>query len=889
MPAAITSGYDLLLELDKGTFDAGLERFRGSFPQTIGGDITLPVRDPITNLQYGTATYRALIEVTLPKLPSIQPPPAGPGAHVTLRSSFGGSSGLTLKLGVGGVTLDTGLGLGLKGTIDMACDTAMEDVAPPRAPAAGRALVVRLGTATVTFSVTATLTIGRTLALQPITVDSTTLQNALAPLVTALKTALTNAGSLPLTWPIPLNVGPTPSTRLAGIDFSAFQGSPEGVALGLKSACPGLGAGTPTGLRSQPTPALTSPARLKASNNWLVCLVADMLSTSLALPGSFVVSGGGSIQTWTGSVVLPPAPTGETFTLTSLIVDVPPSGPGIRVRGAGATGGFCWSAAPDFTTTVTFGCSSAGVVTPSVSTTTNANVSIPWWCILGAIVFVLIATLILGFIGTIVSIIISALVLGATSSINPAVAGSAAMNTLMGLPLPAPVASIGIPCSLVVFDDMEVTGSPRYKDLVPARSSGRVVMPAGATFDLDAGALAGAPARDLSWTGSGIQVGGGTRLTLLQGGFNDVSLRRLQLLGYAGVSIPSGSIPATGSAPLVFGAHTGDGLYARCAVVRTGGALDLSWVTYDTASARLTIDLDATTTQSKTVGSGSQTCGWIEVEFGPSISQLEAAVSGILGKGGSPFPWNPYAAGGAQFAGGGMHGQAGGVPFGGEGLPGGFTPQPDGPDIGGGFNLPTIEDLLEDRKNRPTVEITPHHETVSYELVQRAQKVVCRATPQLVIQPATFAWTAFGQAVPAVSGKTTIAGLDVTFDSADPTAIVIESPLGVSITGKVTCVATDLDGREVTGTATLNFPGQSRSGGCPPGRGGGGFTSLYGLAMAGSELYATVANARTAAGTLRKAVAAAAPPPAPERPASFREALLAAPAPRQKGVRARGN
>src|SRR5204863_5386308 len=143
------------------------------------------------------------------------------------------------------------------------------------------------------------------------------------------------------------------------------------------------------------------------------------------------------------------------------------------------------------------------------------------------------------------------------------------------------------------FDDLEVKGTPVYRDMVPTRSSGTVLLPAGASFNLDSGAFGGVGG-DLIWTGSAIQALQGTQLVLLYGGFDAVTYRQLQLIQYPLTAIGAGAIPGPLFPPLVFGARTGEGLYARCAVLQSPAGLQLMWRTYARPPMSLTVETVAT-------------------------------------------------------------------------------------------------------------------------------------------------------------------------------------------------------------------------------------------------------------------------------------------------------
>jgi hypothetical protein len=867
MPTAQTSGFDLVLQMSKKELDESFARFAGAFPQQpLKATITLPLKDPLTGSPFGTARYDANVALSLPTLVSFKPPAAAPGAEIVLRSSFAGGSALTLKPELfPGYTLETGIELALAGSVEMRCQVGMESVAPPKAPATGRSVVAKLDTANITISVNAALTVGETTLGRPITVDKNTLINALGPLGTALSQALKTAGSLPLTFPIPIpGPGTNSASRVSAIDFSAFEGTPEGLAVGVSSQCGGRGSAL--GLRTNP-----GVSRLLCSNAWLVCFVCRSLESTLGLSPPFTVDMSTATGTWTGSITLTPPGGGGSMALTSLTVSVPAGASGITISGSGSAGGFCWSAAPTFSATVRFTCTTNAAgqqvvtpITPPGSVSAASNVSIPALCIVVAAVLVFIAALLFGIIGAIIAAVVAAIVLGFQAAANPVAVATGAINTMLGMPLPVPAASLGIPCGLLVFDDLEVRGTPVYHDYLPKRSQGQTALGAGQSFNLDAGLVASGAASDLTWTGARLQGTGGTELILLGGGFNDVTYRQLQMLSFSTTSVQAAAFPTAPAGPLVFGARTSEGLYARCAARRTvAGGLELTWVTYDRPSASLSITTDYVQTDGQQVDSGTDTCTTLHIEPSPPLKLMMAGApfGGGVGGGGDPRPWNPYAAAAGGELEGGEFGER--EPDGGWG--GG-----SGGGFGGGSELPTVHDLAEQRNTRWGVVQWAETEQAQWVRFDRAEKITLSAVPELMTYPAKFRWTVAGTQVPAGSGQTTIAGVTVTYDE-DSNQLVIQTQLGIGFVGQVCCTVTDADGRQLSACVNVKRPGQIKTGGCQgtidlPG-------TLLDFAAIANDFGAVMQGVNASLASFRADVAAHAPPATQEPPQSFKAAL----------------
>jgi hypothetical protein len=345
---------------------------------------------------------------------------------------------------------------------------------------------------------------------------------------------------------------------------------------------------------------------------------------------------------------------------------------------------------------------------------------------------------------------------------------------------------------------------------------------------------------------------------LLSGGFNDVTYRQLQMLTFPTTSIQAAAVPSVPAAPLVIGARTGEGLYARCAARRTAsGGLELSWATYDRPSASLSISADYVQTDSQQVDSGSDTCTTVHVEPSPPLKLLmSAAPFGGGDGGGDPHPWSPYAAA----AGGGAEPEGELEPGGGFGG-GGF---------GDGFGLPTVHDLAEQRGTRWGVVQWTETEAAQWITFDRAETITLTALPELASYPAMFRWTVAGTQVPGGSGQTAIAGADVSYDE-DSNQLVLQTQLGAGFVGQVCCTVTDADGRQLSACVSVARPGRVKTGGCLGALGKPG--TLLDFAAMANDFGAVVQGVDASLASFRATVADHAPAATRELPRSFRAAL----------------
>jgi hypothetical protein len=616
---------------------------------------------------------------------------------------------------------------------------------------------------------------------------------ALAPALVSLAKKI---GDLPLTKAVSPNTD-VPPLSLTDVLFAHNPGT---IALGLVTGCGGTG--DPTTIPTPSPATLGTHGVLEISTAWLTCLVADGLDRAL---GTTLRAGGGM---WAGAITLP-ASSGMTVTLVSmtLTATAAPTGLSVAVAGTGTVAATCWATTFTFASTVTLTCGTSGApaITVAPVTVTVAPFGVSAWCILLGIAIGFLLGAILGIVTSIVGAIIGGLVAAGLAPALGAIAGVVggaltAINGLGPLQLPGPVGSIGLGLSACSIDDLTLTGVFLYDDLAARRSAGALSGAGGTLFDLDAGMTQSGttivPGVDLRWWSSQLITTNGARLVPLQRAFEHVTFSDLQGLTYNWGSLGAGQIPdravAGSTAHVAIGVRTDEGRYAKCKVWRTGATIGLEYVTYAQAPAAIGLLVERTITARTVVDSGEEQCVSMTVEASPPLSTFE------LDRGGPIIPSSgPIEAAFTEWA-----GTAGGPnpPW-----PGGSPPTP---------GLPTIAELLAQRKTRPGVIITKEVDSVSWTLEQVAQRIVLEAMPQSLVEPITYFWTAFGQQLSG-TGTTTVGNLTVRHED-DSRYLVVESPIGAVTTGAVSVLAVDADGRNRTATVNLTFPGTVRSGGCRP-------------------------------------------------------------------------
>jgi hypothetical protein len=897
-----TSGFDFVMAMDTSAINDGLKRFDNKFPKLASNSIVLSVNDPITgqpitNLLTGQAPkYTADVKLKSPSFELISTTGQAPYRRVRIAAGLDEGSGLTLEPGqFTGYEIFGNVTLKAAGSVRLECDLAIEEVTVdllnPNSKATGRAVVAKLDTATVTFVFTGELSIGTKLfGSVPIKVDAATLQQAFGPLVQTLKDLFKNWNRLILTMPIPVP-GPATlaATTLTNIDFSGFS-SGDGLAVGLVSACgaaanaAGL-ANRPSDLTRASDPKNDKPLKLTVSNAWRVCLICNILAAPTGpLPGAtFTIDMGAATGTMNGTRGMT-APDGTAFTLTSLVVTAP--GGIITVTADASVSGFCWSATPRFMMSIGVDCNSTtGVITPTMTVSSPpAPITLSFLCVIAAAVIGgILGAIILGLTGAIAGAVIFGLV-AAGISISPPLTGAiaGAFNTFGGVALPLPVAAYGLKLGSCVVDDLEVAGQAAYTDVVPRRSFGVKVLASSSAFNLDTGTVTPvalgttAPAgTDLEWTGSQLLGRNGTEIGTLFKSFDDVTLADLESLNYPLAGLQAAQLPQEPQSPLVFGARTSEGLYARCASRRTASSdLELNWVTYQQPSASLSLQAKFATTQTTVIDEGSDICTTLHIEPSPPLGSLEDLMgtlgaptdgprdtgteiitefplAGVLGVGQPSGERVPSA---GRFTGGGVVSSGAGLPP----ITGGFGVQP-----------PSVADLAKKKNTKFTVVRWHEVESAPWYVVDRAQRGTIRANPDLLSFPMTLRWTVFGHQVPTDTGSITIGDVTVNYDE-DSVVLVLEAALGVDVVGTICCTAVDADGRRVTTCINVKQAGRVKVGGCRDEFKGVSFLDFVGFAR---EFGGVLQGAQVASAQLNAIVGTAPAFPAvgPARP--IREAL----------------
>jgi hypothetical protein len=775
MSGTNTNGFDIVVQLTEKAINDGLKMLPGpngtppgTFPLTEVQQIILPITSAIS------VPYDVQLELDKPSV-QLQPSSSGPGG-VTVICNLGPSSELTsvgpVPLGIGSLFSQ----VPLNGSVHFVCPLAAPNgvefgTTPwPNTPVSGMAVFANLTNPVVTFIINP-VNVGTLVGGTLIPVDLTALQNKLAQAFTDLSTQM---GDLPLTTPIPLLTGPNPVQRLADVQgriLAPPPGDSPALALGLLSQQSKTAQGQNQGLGPENIAGITQTAGLvggavDVANFWLIELVCQTIQNSPGFQGvSFVITASPPAGTFTGSVQINP-PSGNAFTLNSMSVTVNPSG-GIDINGSGSMSGFCYSATFTFMGTLTFACDPVNGVTASLASplAVSANASIPWYCWLAAaVVLGLIAGALGGWIVGLIVGVITAIVL---ASINPGLPNLPSISNIPGLftgpglPLPFPVGSPGLIVSQCQFDDLGVQGVPAYIDLEPRLSSGDDLTPPGRGFDLDLAtvSLIQAPIPtniDLVWTGNSIDAANGCRFSIVNSGFDVLTLTDLQQLSYSLSTIPASQIPlfvlpwwwlwglplpaALLGPPLVFGARTIEGLYTKCAAWRQQGMnqLYLQFETYVGTTVNFCLDVLIETTSLTVVDQDEEACFDTKVE-----------------------------------------------------------PVPEG------------------AHHCPGVEIIHTKDLVLITQLKRAQRIKVHARPQLFVVPVSYQWTVLGVSLGTGHGPVTINGTTVNYDATSPFLEII-APMGVDVIGQICVLAIDADGRQCQACVSIYRPGTMTLGGCHP-------------------------------------------------------------------------
>lgn len=660
MSGTNTNGFDVIVRLTEKAINDGLKMLPGptgtppgAFPLTELQQVNLPVPVPTalgsTNVN---VPYDVTLELERPQI-RLQSNPAG----VSVICNFGPSSELTLVPPVPAAANPVALlsQVPLHGSIQFDCaipappGVALTTTPWPGGPVSGQAVLALLtppAQVVTTFNIPAPLNVGTVIAGgAAVNVPVMALQNALSGAFTDFPSQIND---LPLTTPIPLHTGTNPTQRLQDLQ-AAIMTPPAGttdrpaLALGLLSEQSNTAQSQGQGLGPENIAGVTQPAGLvggavDVANFWLVELVCRTIQQSPGFQGvSFTITSTPPAGNFTGSVQINP-PSGNAFTLTSMSVTVNPGIPGgIDIGGSGSMGGFCWSATFSFMGTMTFTCDAVNGVVASLSSPliVTPNVSIPWYCwlVAGVIVGLIVGALTNWIVGLIVGVIVAIIVANINPGLPnlPSISNIPGLFTGPGLPLPFPVGSPGLIVSSCQFDDLAVQGTPLYIDLAPRLSSGDALAFPGTAFDLDTATVStiggSIPTNvDLIWTGSSIDSENGCRMEVANVSFETLTLTDLEQMSFGLTSISASQIPLfilpwwwlPGlplspiflGPPLVIGARTTEGLYAKCAVWRelNGTRLYIQFETYVGTAVSFSLDVLIETTDIDIVKQYEEDC-----------------------------------------------------------------------------------------------------------------------------------------------------------------------------------------------------------------------------------------------------------------------------------------
>jgi hypothetical protein len=293
-----------------------------------------------------------------------------------------------------------------------------------------------------------------------------------------------------------------------------------------------------------------------------------------------------------------PAPGGEG-TLTRLEARV--EGNRIRVDGRATASGTGWSAVSNFHFFIELALSGGAITVTSTTPVVDTDVDLEWWVWLLSLGL---GGLFGGIVGVIVAAIVLAVVEAVAEGIVDNLIGGGIGGALGGIPsIPLGPIGSGLALDSVVLDDLELRCAITRAVSVPVKTQGSHLAPSGFSVDLDAGAISAAEtaASDLTWRpGHSLRAVGPARLAITGASYGALTPAQVSRLPLNGTLIPAASIPASlppsipfaSHAALVFGMRTSDGRLAKVKAYRdvlAGGALRLSWVTWDTPIPSLTI------------------------------------------------------------------------------------------------------------------------------------------------------------------------------------------------------------------------------------------------------------------------------------------------------------
>ncbi|MCQ1536863.1 hypothetical protein FTO70_14525 [Methanosarcina sp. KYL-1] len=415
-------------------------------------------------------------------------------------------------------------------------------------------------------------------------------QNMMAGII--LQQLQTGVGRIDLTPPIPV-VNDTDPTTIFDIDVTTVNDTTatdrDCITFGVRMA--NDSGGNINGVTTSFIPA-GSQSLVMMSNFWLLARVMrPRLAASLGRP----VTDFDTPLRLNRSI---PAPGGQG-TLTQLEARV--EGNRIRVNGQARDSGTGWSAMSNFTFFIDIALVDGSLSVTATTPTVDTNVDLEWWVWLLTLGL---GALFGGIIGTIVTAIVLAIVEAVAEGIIDNLVGGGIGDSLGGLPaIPLGPIGGGLTLSTVVLDDMELRCSITRSLSVPVKNQGSHLSSTGFNVDLDTGTIRSSvlPETDLVWNPSrGLSANGPTGLSVIGTSFSSLTPVQVSNLPLLSREIPLTLIPFTypPSTPfvehdeVVFGVRTTDGRYAKARAWRSltaGGALQLSWVTYDTPVPRLDI------------------------------------------------------------------------------------------------------------------------------------------------------------------------------------------------------------------------------------------------------------------------------------------------------------
>ncbi|MBN8414371.1 hypothetical protein LCL99_02215 [Halomonas denitrificans] len=415
-------------------------------------------------------------------------------------------------------------------------------------------------------------------------------QNMMAGIV--LDQLQTSIGRLDLTPPIPV-VDDDDATTVFDIDVTTVNDTSaldrDCLAFGVRMSSDG--GGNINNVTSSMIPA-GSESLVMMSNFWLL---ARVMRTRIAASLGRPVSDFDTPLRLNRSI---PAPGGEG-TLRNLEARI--IGNRISVTGRATDSGTGWLAESNFSFFIDIGLDGGAITVTATTPVVDTDVDLAWW--------VWLASLGLGgLFGGIVGVIVAAVVLAIVEAVAEGIADGLISDGLSGAigGLPAiPLGPIGGGLTLtdIVLDDLELRSNIVRSVSVPVKHQGGHVAAGGFSLDLDTGIVSPElrPGADLAWhPQSGLSAAGGSGLSVTGISFGALTPVQISRLPLATQQIPLGLIPFTYPPgfpvlphhDVVFGMRTSEGRLAKLRAWRSiieAGALNLSWVTFDTPTPSLDI------------------------------------------------------------------------------------------------------------------------------------------------------------------------------------------------------------------------------------------------------------------------------------------------------------